>query len=319
MVDGRRAARAAGVLIGVVLLAGSSLVGGASGGSGDLIAFTRCRELDSCQRGTDIWVMRPDASALRRITRDGTHNGSPSWSPDGKRIVFVSGRNGIDQIWTMKADGSGMRRLTAPRALDEQPAWSPDGQRIAFVRKFSATRSAIYLIGANGTHPKALTPAGGDYQHLSWAPDGRRIAYSYARDPRHDRYAIYVSRVDGDGRRKLSPRSGADYLDPAWSPDGRSIAFSFLVPSGKTYTAHIEAMNAGGGNARAVARAPTGTAYFSPSWSPGGGQIVFATLNGKKGGLSELGIVDVSSGRVHTLTQLLGDNRGPAWRVVRRT
>ena len=102
--------------------------------------------------------MRPDATGLKSDHADGTRNSLASWSPDGRRIVFVSGRNGFDQIWTMKADGSDMRRLTAPRALDEDPAWSPDGRRIAFVRKFSASRSTIYLIDVDGTNLQALTP-----------------------------------------------------------------------------------------------------------------------------------------------------------------
>jgi Tol biopolymer transport system component len=85
------------------------------------------------------------------------------------------------------------------------------------------------------------------------------------------------------------------------------------VPSGTTYTAHLETMSAGGGNERAVAHAPANTVYFAPSWSPGGGQIVFTTLNGHRG-LAELGIVNVDGSRLRTLRQLLGDSRAPAWR-----
>jgi TolB protein len=318
MTDSRRAVSAVGVLVVTAILACSTLAGEASGGPGDLIAFTRCRELDSCQRGSDIWLMKPDATGLQRITRDGSRNTSPSWSPDGRRIAFVSSRNGIDQIWTMNADGSGTRRLTAPRGLDAQPAWSPDGRRIAFVRTFSETRSAIYLIGVDGTGLKALVSKTGVYQHPTWSPNGRRIAYSYARDPRRTRYGIYVVGVDGRGRHRLSRRPGADYLDPAWSPDGRRIAFSLLVSIGKTYSAHLETMAAAGGSETVVARAPANTAYFSPSWSPGGRQIAFTRLNARKG-LAEISIVDANGGGLHTLTQLLGDSRGPAWRVFHRT
>ena len=299
------------------LVAASSIAGEASAGTGDLIAFTRCRELTGCERGSDIWVMRPDATGLKRLTRDGAHNASPSWSPDGGRIAFVSGRGGVDQIWTMSADGSHTRRLTAPQALDEEPAWSPDGRRIAFVRKSSAARSTIYLINANGTGLRALTHKQGDYRHPSWSPDGRRIAYSYAGDPGRARYGIHVVEANGRGERKLSLHARADYLDPAWSPDGRRIAFSYLVPSGKTYTAHLETMNAGGGNERAVAHAPANTVYFAPSWSPGGGQIVFVTLSGGKG-LAELSIVNADGSRLRTLKQLLGDSRGPAWQTLRQ-
>ena len=316
MVNGR-AARLAVMAVMTGLAAVSAVAGSASPGPGDMIAFTRCRELTGCGRGTDIWVMRPDATGLKVLTRYGTHNGSPSWSPDGRRIAFVSGRGGFDQIWTMKADGSDMRRLTAPRALDADPAWSPDGRRIAFVRKLAASRSTIYLINVDGTNLQALTDREGDYRHPSWSPGGRRIAYSYSADPQHARYAIYVVGVDGRGVRKLSHRGGADYLDPAWSPDGRRIAFSYLVPTSGTYTAHLEAMNSDQGDERAVARAPADTVYFAPSWSPGGRQIVFVTLNGRKG-LAEIGMVNADGTGLRMLTQLLGDSRSPAWHAVPR-
>lgn len=299
----------------VALAAVSPIAGSASSGPGGLIAFTRCRELTGCGRGTDIWVMRPDATGLKVLTRDGTHNGSPSWSPDGKRITFVSGRGGFDQIWTMRANGSDMRRLTAPHALDADPAWSPDGRRIAFVRKLSPSRSTIYLINVDGTNLQALTHKQGDYRHPSWSPDGNRIAYSYAADPQRAHYAIYVVGADGRGVRKLSHRGGGDYLDPAWSPDGRRIAFSYLVPTGGTYTAHLETMSADRGSERAVSRAPADTVYFAPSWSPGGREIVFVTLNGRKG-LAEIGIVNTDGSRLRMLTQLLGDSRSPAWHAV---
>jgi TolB protein len=315
MVNGARAARVAVTAFMAGLAAISPIAGSASPGPGGLIAFTRCRELTGCGRGTDIWVMRPDATGLKVLTRGGTHNGSPSWSPDGKRIAFVSGRGGFDQIWTMKADGSDMRRLTAPHALDADPTWSPNGRRIAFVRKLSPSRGTIYLIDLDGTNLQARTHKQGDYRHPSWSPDGHRIAYSYAADPQHAHYAIYVVGANGRGTHKLSLRGGADYLDPAWSPDGRRIAFSYLVPTGGTYTAHLETMSADRGNERAIAHAPADTVYFAPSWSPGGREIVFVTLNGRKG-LAEIGIVNADGSRLRMLTQLLGDSRSPAWQAV---
>jgi Tol biopolymer transport system component len=316
MVD--RVARVA-LMAFVGWLAGiSTLPGRASPGPGALIAFTRCRELTGCERGSDIWVMRPDATGLKVLTRDGTHNSSPSWSPDGRRIAFVSGRGGFDQIWTMKADGSSLRRLTAPRALDADPAWSPDGRRIAFVRRLSALHSAIYLIDVDGTHLRVLTPGRGDYRHPSWSPDGHRIVYSHSADPRRLRYAISVVGINGRGVRRLSARGGGDYLDPSWSLDGGRIAFSYLVPTGGTYTAHIETVSADGGKMRMIARAPAGTVYFGPSWSPTGRQITFVSLSNRKK-LAEIGIVNSDGSHLRVLTQLLGDSRSPAWRAVRRT
>ena len=298
----------------VASLAVAGLLGASSaaGDAGELIAFSRCRLPDSCALGADVWVMKPDATELRRLTRDGTHNDSPAWSPDGRRIAFVSGAAGIDTIWTMSADGSAMRRVTVARGLDEEPTWSPDGKRIAFVRRLSRTSQGIYAVAANGRGLRALTHVGGDYQHPSWSPDGRRICFAYARNPSRDRYAIYVINVDGSDRQKLSRDANADYRDPAWSPDGKRIAFSYLVPAGKAYAAHLEVMDAAGGHERVVLHAPANTVYFSPSWSPDGGTLVFVTLTNETR-QGRIGFVNPDGRGLHRLTQLLNDNRSPDW------
>jgi Tol biopolymer transport system component len=281
-----------------LVLAGLLATTAASGGTAPnraLIAFTRCRLPDSCSAGADIWVMRPDVSGLAWITRDGTHNESPAWSPDGKRIVFVSGRGTSDELWSMNPDGSGKRRLTGLGGLDEQPAWSPDGRHIAFVRKLSSKSSSIELIDTEGGKRRVLTDDHGDHQHPSWSPDGRQIVFSYSADPDIDRYALYVVDADGTKQHRLSGGSSVgDYLDPAWSPDGRRIAFSYLTPVDRTYSADLEVMNAGGGGRRVVLHAPPGTVYFGPSWSSGGKRIVFVSLTNKTG-LGQIGFVSSSA------------------------
>jgi TolB protein len=305
-------------LLGGLLLAAIAVASSAPAqpdADGNLIAFSRCRLPDSCDAGADIWVIRPDASGLTRLTRDGTHNDSPSWSPDGRRIAFVSGLGRFDTIWTMKANGTGMRRVTSPRGLDEQPTWSPDGRAIAFVRLLSPTNRGIYVIDADGRHSRALTHRDGDYQHPSWSPNGRLICFAFARNPNRDRYAIYVidAKVGGSAR-KLSRDAGGDYRDPVWSPDGKRIAYSYLVPAGKAYAAHLATMDAGGGHERIVLRAPPNTVYFSPSWSPDGRRIAFVTLTNKlrQGRLS---FVNADGTRLRRLVQILGDNRAPAWQA----
>ena len=318
MVDRRRATWITAGLLVLGLAAAAAAFGQVSPHAHALIAFSRCRELDSCERGSDIWVMRPDATGLKLLTQDGTHNDSPTWSPDGTHIAYVSGLAGRDAIWTMKADGTDKRQVTQSLGLDEQPAWSPDGRRIVFVHLLSNTSSELEVVNADGTgFLKRLIPAAGDYKHPSWSPNGRRIAYSYARNPKRGHYAIYVVGANGRGAKRLSRNAHADYLDPVWSPSGRQIAFSCLVPAGKSYRADLKTMNAAGGDERAVAHARAHTVYFAPSWSPDGKRIAFVTLNATKN-QGEIAFVDSDGRRLQELRQLLGDNRGPSWQASPR-
>src|SRR6187431_248232 len=60
---------------------------------------------------------------------------TPAWSPDGRKLAFVSRRDGNAEVYVMNADGSGLRNVTGTPSDDLDPAWSPDGRAIAFVQK----------------------------------------------------------------------------------------------------------------------------------------------------------------------------------------
>jgi TolB protein len=294
----------------------SSVVASAAGGvrvapAGRLIALSRCRP-DGCGGGTDLWVMRHDSSGLRRLTRSRTHNDAPSWSPDGRRLVFVSGGSDSSLIWTINADGTHLERLTRGPALDEQPAWSPDGNHIVFVRALSRTAQALVVLNLRTHGQRLLVTRPGTYRHPTWSPDGREVAFSYVRNQRGGRYAIFEIGIDGSGLRKISRNPHNDYWDPAWSPSGRLIAFTLVYRSGRGYRADLDVMRADGSAEHPVVRAPAGSAYFSPSWSPDETHLVFVQLHSSDG-LGRIGYVEANGRKLRTLVQLLSDNRSPAW------
>jgi Tol biopolymer transport system component len=297
-----------GVLAGAVVCAASSAATSRTQG---LIALSRCRP-DGCGQGTDLWVMRQDSSSLRRLTRDRAHNDAPSWSPDGKRLVFVSGATDSSQIWIIDADGTHLERLTPGPALDEQPAWSPDGKQIVFVRALSPTAQGLVVFDLRTHTERLLEARPGTYRHPTWSPDGRRIAFSYVRHAQTGRYAIFEVGVDGKGLQRVSRNPHDDYWDPAWSPDARTIAFTLVYREGKGYRADLDLMRADGRRQRTVARAPAGWAYFSPSWSPDGSDLVFVELHASAG-MGVISYVRPDGSRLKTLPQLLSDNRTPAW------
>ena len=159
---------------------------------GKQIAFMSDRDGHVNIRGRptyEIYVMDADGGNQQNLTNDPNNDGAPSWSPDGKRIVFSSDRdNDRDhniEIYAIDTDGGNQQRLTNNLTEDEYPAWSPDGRRIAFSARraghfeneFGITYE-IYVMDADGGNEERLTENRNNDWHSSWSPDGKRIAFA---------------------------------------------------------------------------------------------------------------------------------------------
>ena len=168
----------------------------------------------------EIYVADTRHSIARRLTSNAAADDvEPAWSPDGRRLAWVSGSTGSHDIYVMSRDGGGKRRLVEDPADDVEPAWSPDGSRIAF----ASNRDGRYQLWLP-TSPAA-----------SRRCSSRRPGQSaLRRGTRPDRLA-YTGMVEGDAdvwlRRstasteaRLTSTPGFDGR-PDWSPDGRRLAF----------------------------------------------------------------------------------------------
>ncbi len=179
-------------------------------------------------RSFEIYVVNVDGTGRTRLTGADPgeggevrpNNSMPNWSPDGRRIVFVSDRDGNHEIYVMNADGSNQRRLTDHPADDIRPRWSPDGKFILF-ESDRYGRRGIYRIPAPGENPQPLreaeklTDARGDYVAPNWAWDGEAIVLSANIEDRD--WEIYIMNADGSGLRRLTFSAGFDRF-PAWHP-----------------------------------------------------------------------------------------------------
>jgi Tol biopolymer transport system component len=134
----------------------------------------------------EIYVMDLDGSNLRQLTDNRFDDNSPSWSPDGRLIVFTSNRERNWQLYTLAVDNPAtVVNLTNNRDRDEKyPSWSPDGSLIAFSGRDRSGAEAnwdIFIIGADGTAVTNLTNNPADDQFPSWSPNGQRLVFESTR------------------------------------------------------------------------------------------------------------------------------------------
>ena len=129
--------------------------------------------------GQDIWTVSADGTSgtVPLVTGPG-NNGGPSWSPDGRRLAFISDRDGNSEIYVMNADGTGQTRLTDNPLGHGGPVWAPDGTKIAFSRRECNTSrcvSNILTVDADGTNETQLTSDELDAGAFDAGPDWQPI------------------------------------------------------------------------------------------------------------------------------------------------
>jgi Tol biopolymer transport system component len=173
----------------------------------------------------DIYAVNADGSGLRELTTKRGAEFDPTWSPDGRRVVYRDSRRGInhdDEIYVMDADGSDATDITNHRGNDWGPAWSPSGDRIVFNSDRDGQPMGGFLVDPDGSHLRRI-PTDLWVEYPTWAPDGRRIAFMGGN--LSGEYDIWAVDVDGTDPVELTDSPGPDGW-PAWSPDGSRIAFT---------------------------------------------------------------------------------------------
>jgi len=245
---------------------------------------------------SELWIMDWDGSNQKQLTKHSTIALAPTWSPDGKQLVFTSFLRGAPALFLLTPHEGYLRPLWDKGGVNSSASFSPDGKNIAFASSHDGNTD-IYTMPIEGGTPRRLTSARGIDTQPAWAPNGRQIAFTSTRSGTPQ---IYLMDADGSNVRRLS-FDGVFHDESTWTHDGTRIACTtkekglFKIATIDTVTAQRTVIPAPGNNE-------------SPTFSPDGSMIAFVS---DRSGTPQIFITD-ADGVPHQLTSE-GKNHSPTW------
>jgi TolB protein len=223
---------------------------------------------------------------------------SPAWSPDGKRLAYVSFQNKKPIVYVQDIEVPKQRIVANFKGSNSAPTWSPDGRRLAVALTRDST-SQIYLIDPDGGNLRRLTSSFGIDTEPFFSPDGQWI---YFTSDRGGSPQVYRMPAGGGDAQRITFEGGYN-VSPRVSPDGKSLAY-ITRNSGRFQVALLDL------GTRQSLILTDSDLDESPSFAPNGRQILLATIVAGRGVLTAVS----SDGRVkQRLTVSAGDVREPAW------
>ncbi len=223
---------------------------------------------------------------------------SPTWSPDGSHLAYVSFETGHAAVFVQSLYTNQRKAVADFKGSNSAPAWSPDGRQLAVVLTRDGS-SQIYLMRPDGGDIRRITFSGAIDTEPNFSPDGQSLLFT---SDRGGSAQVYRMPVEGGAAQRLTFAAGTSY-SPRHSPDGKSFVFThlsggrFFISAQDFQTGQMEMLTEGGWEKK-------------PSYAPNGKIILFASEARGRGILATVS----SDGRVkqHMFTQS-GDAREPVW------
>jgi Tol biopolymer transport system component len=203
---------------------------------GRLIAFTL---VPTSGDGCKLRLMRADGTRLRSLTHDrGGCEENPSFTPDGRRIVFVAQRceNCTERIWSMNLRGHDLRQVvdTPPGMHAKDPNVSPNGRLVSFVAENAQNKAGLFVVGIHGRGLRKIVPLSYDIERKhDWAPDGRTLLFDDNANESDLPSNLMTIRPDGTHLTHITHYRNAKFPRKAhvgsYSPDGAWIVYRMTI------------------------------------------------------------------------------------------
>lgn len=286
------------------------------------------------RRISHLWMHNLVTGESIQITHDSIPSSNPRWSPDGKYLAFLSGRESKtgSQVWVLDRRGGEARKLTNVKGDLNDFYWSPDSKSMVLVMEdpenngkpdpkttapividryhfkqdiegyLQHLHTHLYIFDVAAEKLDTLTKGDTDEGAPAWSPDGNKIAFVSNHTPEPDRNEnddIFTIDVKSKNVQQLTTWKGHD-TDPKWSPDGKYIAY-LRSTSDATYIMYDQdilcLMNADGSNNKTLTE-QLDRPVSTPTWSKDSKRIAFIVYDDRKNNLTQY---DVAKGKISTV------------------
>ena len=261
---------------------------------------TRIVAIANFGRGKEVYTFDFDGQNPRAISKNGSINLAPAWSPDGGRISYTSYRDNNPDLWVTDLTSGRHSKVSAHPGINAGAEWAPDGRALALTLSKDGD-SEIYLIEPSGSIIRRMTRQWGIDVSPTFSPDGGQIAFVSNREGTPQ---IFVMDRESGETRRLTYLGGHN-VSPSWSPDGQQIAFS----SRDEGRFDVFVINADGSGLRRLTQSVGDDE--DPSWSPDGNHILFSSS--RDGRARQLYIMSAEGSNQRRITDGRGSYSNPQW------